>query len=159
MAEVNVDSLMQNGLKEFQSSMQSRAEGDLEDTRLHLLKASEKLFMASSLSQGSLRESRKQLAQQLLDEANSLTITSLPIKTTPANKNAINLGDDTQADSWIVKEKPNVRFEDIAGLEEVKEQIRLKLLYPFTHTEVAKQYGIHPGGGMLLYGPPGRERR
>jgi transitional endoplasmic reticulum ATPase len=31
----------------------------------------------------------------------------------------------------------------------------LKLLYPFTHTDVAKQYGIYPGGGMLLYGPPG----
>jgi len=155
MGEDNLETLMQIGLKEFQTSMESRAKGNLEDTRLHLLKASEKLFIASSLSQGALRDSRKKLGQQLLDEANTLTQASLPVKVEPSNKTAMTLGDEAQADSWMVKERPDVRFDDIAGLEDVKEQIRLKLLYPFTHADVAKQYGIHPGGGMLLYGPPG----
>jgi transitional endoplasmic reticulum ATPase len=155
MADESLESIMQTGLKEFQTSMDSRTKGDLDGTRIHLLKASEKLFKASSLSQGSLRESRKQLAQQLLDEANSLTTASLPVQTAPSNKANISLGDDAQAESWIVREKPDIRFEDIAGLEDVKEQIRLKLLYPFTHADVARQYGINPGGGMLLYGPPG----
>src|SRR5215510_2695078 len=36
-----------------------------------------------------------------------------------------------QAEDWVVREKPNVRFEDIAGLDEVKDEIRLKMLYPF----------------------------
>lgn len=155
MTEEILESLMQTGLKEFQASMQSRTSGELEETRLHLLKASENLFKASSISAGALRESRKKLGQQLLDEANSLTHQNLPVVSIPTNKAAMNLGDETQAESWIVKERPNVRFDDIAGLEDVKEQIRLKLLYPFTHAEIAEKYGIHPGGGMLLYGPPG----
>lgn len=56
---------------------------------------------------------------------------------------------------WIVREKPNIRFSDIAGLEEVKQEIQLKMLYPFQHPELAKKYGIEIGGGLLLYGPPG----
>jgi transitional endoplasmic reticulum ATPase len=56
---------------------------------------------------------------------------------------------------WIVREKPNVRFADIAGLDEVKEEINLKMLYPFQHPELAQRYGISVGGGVLLFGPPG----
>src|SRR5262245_3837898 len=60
-----------------------------------------------------------------------------------------------QAEDWIVREKPNVRFDDIAGLDEVKDEIRLKMIYPFQHPELAAKYGIDVGGGLLMYGPPG----
>ncbi len=59
------------------------------------------------------------------------------------------------ADDWIVRDKPSVRFDDIAGLEDVKEEIQLKMIHPFRHPELAKKYGIDVGGGMLLFGPPG----
>ncbi|MFQ5415003.1 MAG: AAA family ATPase [Phycisphaerae bacterium] len=61
----------------------------------------------------------------------------------------------TSASDWIVTEKPTIGFDDIAGLEEVKEDIRLKMLYPFAHPELAARYGISTGGGVLLFGPPG----
>ncbi|MCH7592786.1 MAG: ATP-binding protein [Planctomycetes bacterium] len=65
--------------------------------------------------------------------------------------------DDSGADAsdWIVRDKPTIGFDDIAGLEDVKAEIRLKMIYPFSHRELAKQYGISTGGGLLLYGPPG----
>ncbi|HMQ15351.1 MAG TPA: ATP-binding protein, partial [Phycisphaerae bacterium] len=63
--------------------------------------------------------------------------------------------DGAKAEDWVVKEKPNVRFGDIAGLDEVKEEIHLKMIYPFQHRELAAQYGIDVGGGMLMFGPPG----
>ena len=56
---------------------------------------------------------------------------------------------------WVVREKPNIHFDDIAGLDDVKDEIRLKMLYPFQHPELAKQYGVSVGGGVLLFGPPG----
>jgi len=59
------------------------------------------------------------------------------------------------ADDWIVKDKPQVRFADIAGLEDVKQEIHLKMIYPFRRPELARKYGIDVGGGMLLFGPPG----
>jgi SpoVK/Ycf46/Vps4 family AAA+-type ATPase len=62
---------------------------------------------------------------------------------------------ESNAQDWIVKEKPNVRFDDIAGLDDVKQEINLKMIYPFGHPELAKKYRIGVGGGMLLYGPPG----
>ncbi|QOJ15652.1 MAG: ATP-binding protein [Planctomycetia bacterium] len=67
-------------------------------------------------------------------------------------------GDESQgadASDWIVREKPNIRFDDIAGLDDVKQELRLKMLYPFAHPELARHYGVGAGGGVLLYGPPG----
>lgn len=66
-------------------------------------------------------------------------------------------GEDSgvSADDWIVREKPDVSFDDIAGLEDVKEEIYLKMIYPFRHPELAQRYAISVGGGVLLFGPPG----
>lgn len=46
-------------------------------------------------------------------------------------------------------------FESVGGMESVKEQIRLKILYPLKHAEMYAAYGKKIGGGILLYGPPG----
>jgi transitional endoplasmic reticulum ATPase len=59
------------------------------------------------------------------------------------------------AQDWVVREKPNVHFDDIAGLDDVKDEIRLKMLYPFQRPDLAQKYGISVGGGVLLFGPPG----
>jgi SpoVK/Ycf46/Vps4 family AAA+-type ATPase len=50
---------------------------------------------------------------------------------------------------------PDTKLDDVAGMEDVKEQIRLRMLLPLQQPEIAKRHGIAPGGGMLLYGPPG----
>ena len=57
--------------------------------------------------------------------------------------------------SFIPVERPTISFADIAGLEDVKEDIRLKMIYPFAHPEAAARYKIRRGGGILLWGPPG----
>ncbi|MGB5925589.1 MAG: ATP-binding protein [Dehalococcoidia bacterium] len=57
--------------------------------------------------------------------------------------------------SLILAEKPRVRFVDIAGLETVKENIKEAIVYPFKYPEEYKYFGVKPGGGILLYGPPG----
>ena len=50
---------------------------------------------------------------------------------------------------------PFITFADVGGMAELKEQIRLNILYPFTHPEVYAAYGKKIGGGILLFGPPG----
>ncbi len=62
---------------------------------------------------------------------------------------------ESDASEWIVRDKPTIGFDDIAGLEDVKQEIRVKMIYPFLHADLARQYGIGAGGGILLYGPPG----
>src|SRR5262249_56464285 len=48
-----------------------------------------------------------------------------------------------------------ITFTDVGGMEEVKEEIRLKIMHPFQHPELYAAYGKRAGGGVLLYGPPG----
>lgn len=55
----------------------------------------------------------------------------------------------------IPLERPEVGFEGIGGLAEVKQQIRVKVLHPLQHPELYQAYGKKAGGGVLMYGPPG----
>ena len=49
----------------------------------------------------------------------------------------------------------DVSFDDVAGLEKVKEEVRNKVVLPLTHPELFEGYEKTNGGGLLLYGPPG----
>lgn len=50
---------------------------------------------------------------------------------------------------------PVINFDDIAGLESVKEVVKVKVLLPLKHPEMFEGYVRKSGGGLLLYGPPG----
>ena len=63
--------------------------------------------------------------------------------------------EEEKAKSFILAEKPNIRFKDVAGLEGVKEQIKEAIVYPFKYPDEYKYFGVKGGGGILLYGPPG----
>jgi transitional endoplasmic reticulum ATPase len=52
-------------------------------------------------------------------------------------------------------ERPRITFEDVGGMDELKEEIRMKIIYPMTHPEIYQAYGKRAGGGILMYGPPG----
>ena len=52
-------------------------------------------------------------------------------------------------------ERSPVGFADVAGMEAVKEAVRMKLLLPFQQPELFAAFGKRAGGGVLLYGPPG----
>ena len=63
--------------------------------------------------------------------------------------------EDDQPSVAAEVERPRVRFDDVGGMEAVKEEIRLKIIHPLKHPELYKAYGKAIGGGILLYGPPG----
>ncbi len=65
---------------------------------------------------------------------------------------ASSTADTDDIDSLVIKERPNVRFSDIADLEEAKEAIKESIIYP------SKRPDLYPLGwprGILLFGPPG----
>jgi transitional endoplasmic reticulum ATPase len=53
------------------------------------------------------------------------------------------------------EQKPGIDFSRVGGMEAVKEDIRMKILYPMENRELFEAYGKKAGGGVLLYGPPG----
>ena len=52
-------------------------------------------------------------------------------------------------------ETPNVGWEDVGGLEEVKQNLREAVEWPLKKPEIFKRLGITPPKGILLHGPPG----
>ncbi len=70
----------------------------------------------------------------------------------------------TKDTHFIVKDEPvseslvkiaDVHYEDIGGLDDVKQKIREMVELPIRYPELFERLGIEPPKGVLLYGPPG----
>jgi transitional endoplasmic reticulum ATPase len=55
----------------------------------------------------------------------------------------------------VYVEIPEVRWSDIGGLEDVKQELREAVEWPLKYPDAFKRLGIEPPKGILLYGPPG----
>ncbi len=55
----------------------------------------------------------------------------------------------------VLIEKPNIKWDDIGGLEKIKQQLKEVVEWPLSNPESFKRLGIRPPRGVLLYGPPG----
>lgn len=64
-------------------------------------------------------------------------------------------GDDDSDLELEFEQKTDVNFTRVGGMEQVKEDIRMKILYPMENKDLFEAYGKKAGGGVLLYGPPG----
>ncbi|RKP12994.1 putative CDC48-microsomal protein of CDC48/PAS1/SEC18 family of ATPase [Piptocephalis cylindrospora] len=54
-----------------------------------------------------------------------------------------------------VVEVPTVRWDDIGGLEKVKQELQETVQYPVEHPDKFLKFGMSPSKGVLFYGPPG----
>jgi SpoVK/Ycf46/Vps4 family AAA+-type ATPase len=52
-------------------------------------------------------------------------------------------------------QRERVRFEDIAGLDDLKRTVRLQIVEPFLRPGLFAKFKKRAGGGVMLYGPPG----
>lgn len=64
-------------------------------------------------------------------------------------------GGDDEDEAWLVAEKPSVTFGMIIGMEDAKAAVMDMVVHPLKHPGKARALGLKPGGGVLLYGPPG----
>jgi SpoVK/Ycf46/Vps4 family AAA+-type ATPase len=48
-------------------------------------------------------------------------------------------------------ERPKVNFNDVGGMDALKDEIRLKIIHPLNHPELYKAYGKAIGGGILTH--------
>src|SRR5947207_2774138 len=55
----------------------------------------------------------------------------------------------------VLVEVPDIKWEDIGGLEGVKEELREAIEWPLKYPELFAQMNAVPPKGLLLYGPPG----
>ena len=55
----------------------------------------------------------------------------------------------------VMVEIPNVKWEEIGGLEEIKEELKEAVEWPLVYQDLFERAGIRPLNGILLFGPPG----
>ncbi|HSD58902.1 MAG TPA: CDC48 family AAA ATPase [Methanotrichaceae archaeon] len=55
----------------------------------------------------------------------------------------------------VMVETPNVKWEDIGGLEDIKQQLVESVEWPLTYAKLFQHMDAEPPKGILLYGPPG----
>lgn len=61
--------------------------------------------------------------------------------------------DDEEYNAFI--EKPDINFSHVGGMDEIKDDIRIKIIEPLANPDLFKAFGKKAGGGILMYGPPG----
>jgi len=118
------------------------------------------------LSNAALKEAGRAYHQavvgdpSLADAALEKQLTETPLEAHPpergpAERLPVIANDADDGGAFIEVERPRITFQDVGGMEKVKEEIRMKIIYPLTHPEMFRAYGKHIGGGILMYGPPG----
>ncbi|MHA2345789.1 MAG: AAA family ATPase [Candidatus Hodarchaeales archaeon] len=79
-----------------------------------------------------------------------------PTETSAASSSTSTKSDEISdaISSVIVREKPNVKWEDVAGMEEAKRALREAIILPMSRPDLFKG-ARKPWKGILMFGPPG----
>ncbi|MEM0156221.1 MAG: ATP-binding protein [Thermoplasmataceae archaeon] len=130
--------------------LQSEVAGKLEDARESYLNA--KVALENSGAKDTVEEKRKKqigtLASAIERIDKRLAEQSSNEGSTEGQRILKEIGIDPVRNS-------GVKLSDVIGLEDVKREIFLRVIYPMKFRELSEEYNVAAGGGILLYGPPG----
>lgn len=124
--------------------------GNLVLARRNYLLASETMMKMAKQSTGKLKEARMDRARRLVKITENLD--KQPLQNA---KKETKQEEDDDVKKWQTAQIPNITFNDVAGLEDVKKAITIRMINPIKYPDKYKMYGKKTGGGVLLYGPPG----
>src|SRR5262245_39929183 len=63
--------------------------------------------------------------------------------------------DDEDVDRLLAPAQPNVKFDDVGGLADIKREIHKRIILPFQKPSLFARFRKRAGGGILMFGPPG----
>lgn len=132
------------------------ADRDYAKAFFHTAKAAEFGFSLAEQVEGKVARSYVDDANELLEIAAALKEKAARQQPAAPQKALRETGDeDTAKTQWELKDKPGEKLADVAGLDAVKQELREKVIEPFTHPELYERFKVKVGGGILMYGPPG----
>lgn len=95
------------------------------------------------------------VAQSTIDELNELKCEYEMSKKTISQNQILNAIKDIGVDKKEFINDNKIRFEDVIGLDDVKDLVNQLIIYPFKYRDIYKAFKRESGGGILLYGAPG----
>lgn len=152
--EQNINVLSDTFNLYMKKGKEAKAKGNITLAKRNFLLASETMMQMAKFSQGKLKEVRMDRARGLVEIAENLN--KQPEKVTKKNDgDNAKTEEDEDVKKWQAAKVPNIKFSDVAGLEDVKKAITIRMINPIKYPDKYKMYGKKTGGGVLLYGPPG----
>lgn len=142
----------------YESAKKANKRGDMKGARRNLLQAANVLLNLASYENGPLKKARLERAAELIKIAENLDISTvsadncLTVSSLGKERRAVQRNEEKQ---WQSAAIPDIKFDDVAGLEDVKRTIRVRMIDPVKYPEKYAVYKKKTGGGVLLYGPPG----
>jgi len=130
---------------------------DYGNALFHTAKAAEFGFALAEQSEGKIAQRYVDDALELIGIATELK-TKLPAPASPPSRESVKETAEVATPSrsqWELKHKPTETLDDVAGLDDVKLELREKVIEPFLHPEIYDRFKVKVGGGILMYGPPG----
>ena len=143
----------------YENAQKAKRKGDLKSARRNLLWAADALLKLAQSESGPLKSARLERAEQLIKIAEGMKVTetaSNELRATSGYSGRVERAQDgEEAKQWSAAAIPDIGFDDVAGLEDVKHTIRVRMIDPIKYPEKYAAYKKKAGGGVLLYGPPG----
>ncbi|MCC5828475.1 MAG: ATP-binding protein [Phycisphaeraceae bacterium] len=124
----------------------------------HTAKAAEFGLRLAEESNGKIARRYVEDALELIQIAGELKAkaqSQAPAEAREAVREATTGEEDAAKTQWELKDKPTEKLDDVAGLDDVKRELREKVIEPFLHPEAYERFKVRIGGGILMYGPPG----
>lgn len=145
------DSLIRAFETVYASAQSAQNSGAYNKAKRDYYKAAEYMTELAKISGEKLKAARVDRANRIIAIADGLP-ESAP-KAAPKRREQSHTDEDAPA--FASAAIPDTTFADVMGLDDAKEAIRIKMIYPMSHPEVYAALGKKSGGGILLYGPPG----
>lgn len=124
--------------------------------------AAKSLLLIAQLSSENLKEELKKKSNFLLKIAEeckealeaTLAAKEPPLERKPRERKKVKNEENTET-IWEASEIPDISMDDVAGLEDVKQSVQMRVILPLQHPDVFERFKKKSGGGILLYGLPG----
>lgn len=173
----NDDFLLESFNMLYKRGMSYKEQGNYLMAKSDLLKASATMIKIAKNSSGELRQARlerarrirmiadslpnqnglppEEFVQQNYNQANYNQPNNRPMQSRPQAQGQNQSQSEETTTVFKASEIPDISFDDVAGLNEVKESIRMRIILPLQYPEIYAAYNKKSGGGILLYGLPG----
>ena len=141
---------------QLNKAVQQERSGKLDAARRLYLQAAESLAKIADANTGQVHEDQIKDAAALFQKAKSLKpVAKVSEGSGMSGQKSATQKTDENAPGFTPSPVPDLSFEDIAGLEDVKREVRERIIQPMNNPDLYRQFKIKPGGGILMFGLPG----
>jgi len=140
----------------YNKAKTDHAAGNIALAKRNYLNAAETLMKLAKTSTDALQRAQFDRAKRLVEIADNLEIPAKKaVGTAKGGVASASKDSDEERKEFAAATIPDISFNDIVGLEDVKRTITIRMINPIKFPEQYKVYDKKTGGGVLLYGPPG----